>query len=151
MAEFSLSSCGGKRVGLLMRPLILLIRATPSWPNFLPKVLAPNISGCGLYFSIWFGRGGGHKPSIHYKCEHCTLDMHPSMSFNWPVLLKAFSVLFHLSKMRNTCILYPRKCWTIWNTWFSFILKNWPIHFLAHIFLVSPICVQLWHTNNITC
>lgn len=53
--------------------------------------------------------GGGHKPLVHCKCEQCTVDVvfDPSVSFSWPVLLKAFLIPFHLSKMRNMTFAIP--------------------------------------------
>lgn len=124
--------------------------APPSSPNFLPKGPASKYYLTIDYIWAYEFGGGGHKRSVHYKYEQCTVDVvfDPGISFRWPVLLKAFLVLCHLSKMRNTYILYPRKCWTIWNTWFSFIPENWPVHFLTHIFHVS-LSVQLWHASNI--
>lgn len=85
------------------------------------------------------GGGGGHKLSVHCKCEQCTVDVvfDPSMSFSWPLLLKAFLVLFHLSKMRNITFSIPENVGLFGTPGFLLFLKSgqfisWLISFMCH-------------------
>ena len=56
---------------LPVRALIPLMRAPPSWPNYLPKAPPPNTITLGISFQpmiLGWGREGGHKHSAHNDC-----------------------------------------------------------------------------------
>ena len=49
----------------LIRALISFLRASSSWPNYLPNAPPPNTITLGLDFNTWILQG--HKHSVHNK------------------------------------------------------------------------------------
>ena len=88
---------------LFIGALIPLMRAPPSWPNYLPKAHLQIPSHWGLGFQhINLGREGerGHKPSVHCRCPIWFQDLLKvqlllSLSFSLPQKLCLSIFLIH--------------------------------------------------------
>lgn len=72
----------GSYLGPVKRALILFIRASPLWPNHLPKTLPPNMSHTlGISFDIWMG---GVDISI-WSIEVSAISMDISEQTKWHI------------------------------------------------------------------